>query len=87
MPSHKLLECRCPNCDKLIDSATNADNSTSKPIEGDITICFYCGGILMYDKDFNVEEVTTSFMENLKRDERETYDFLINLVIKIKSNL
>ncbi len=85
MKNHLLPNCKCPNCDKLIDSATNMDGTDISPQEDDISICFYCGAVLRYDKDLAVEEVSTSFIDDLKLNDRENYDNLIDILIKIKS--
>lgn len=85
MKNHVLPNCKCPNCNKLIDSATNMDGTEISPQVDDISVCFYCGEILKYDKDLAVEEVSREFLDALKLNERENYDNLIEIVIKIKS--
>lgn len=54
MATHITHECKCPSCEKLQDRASNFDDSESKPIEGDFSVCNGCGDILRFDKDLKL---------------------------------
>ena len=38
----------CPYCGANLDAATAADLGPSRPVAGDLTVCAYCAGFLVY---------------------------------------
>jgi hypothetical protein len=64
MPQHfigesiELPPSNCIGCGKLVDAATPVDIKTVTPAPGDITICFYCGHIMVYADDLSLRNPT-----------------------------
>ena len=46
---------RCPGCSKKLDAVTEIPKGNYKPRPGDISICFYCGQILVFDFDLKLQ--------------------------------
>lgn len=47
--SEKLI---CPSCGSKNDGATGfADSEGKTPVNGDLSVCYYCGAILQYSND------------------------------------
>lgn len=47
---HRLKQCHCPNCNKLIDAVTEVTGD-STPDPGDYTVCAYCLHVLVFNDD------------------------------------
>ena len=39
----------CPYCGATLDDATQMGAEQAQPSEGDITVCLYCTGVMLYD--------------------------------------
>jgi hypothetical protein len=50
MKAHRLRKMHCPQCKRLLDGATNAGDSTSRPKSGDISVCIGCATVLTFTK-------------------------------------
>lgn len=46
---HVMPDAVCPACGYVSDRAAPADDNPAPPEKGDITVCFGCGTILVYD--------------------------------------
>jgi hypothetical protein len=51
----------CLDCGKRIDAAT-AVSEDAVPNSGDISVCFYCGHIMIFAPDMTVRSLTDSEM-------------------------
>jgi len=60
---------RCLDCGELLDGAT-AVESDGSPQTGDVTICIYCGHIMVYDKKLNFREPNTEEARQIAGDPR-----------------
>lgn len=40
---------KCARCDNHFDTATAIDETGGKPVEGDVSLCLYCGYIAKFD--------------------------------------
>ena len=68
----------CPNCQHLLDAATNTENKANHiPQDGDISICLYCATLLRFNADFSLSRLDPGFVEELKREDYETYQKLL----------
>lgn len=48
---HKLSwQARCPECRSTLDGATGVDHD-ERPKPGDVSLCLYCGTILVFEED------------------------------------
>jgi ribosomal protein S27E len=45
----------CPSCGKTLDMATGA-TGRHRPKEGDFTVCFYCGHVLVFGEGLKLHE-------------------------------
>ena len=45
--THKHPEFPCPSCDRVLAESTSAD-PTRGPAAGDLSVCWYCGALLVY---------------------------------------
>ncbi len=41
----------CPNCGKVLDKATSANLDGHKPRPGDVSVCWKCKAILVFNND------------------------------------
>jgi hypothetical protein len=53
---HVVPNCICPTCQKPMDRASVADpkDSGHAPVEGDLTVCLFCGQILTFGPDLTL---------------------------------
>lgn len=49
MRTHRLANAKCPYCDSKIDGASDPLGD-AEPKPGDITICIYCAGLMVFDQ-------------------------------------
>lgn len=66
---------RCPVCQTKLDCCSHPSDDTVLPVQGDLTICLYCGEILMFDVDMNLksptpEEIVEADLLELSRAQR-----------------
>lgn len=78
------MDCECPSCGANTNQLTGI-NDVKKPREGDISICFLCGSINKFNKDFTLEEVDEEFMSDLKEKNPDIHKTIMDAVIAIKS--
>jgi len=52
----------CTNCKKLLDGATAATKPTALPEEGCISICIYCGHVMVFGKGLILRNPTEAEM-------------------------
>lgn len=55
---------RCTNCKKRVDAATGTE--TLMPKKDDISICVYCGHLMKYTADLQLEDIPKTEMEEIK---------------------
>lgn len=71
--SKKLPELRCLDCDELIDGATCVEVEGDRyPEAGDVTVCLYCGHLMMFDfeDDLMLRDPTDAELLTLAGDKR-----------------
>jgi acetyl-CoA carboxylase beta subunit len=59
----------CLNCGKLLDGATCIDND-SMPDPGDVTICIYCGHLMMFDAQMRLRDLSDEKVRQVAGDGR-----------------
>jgi hypothetical protein len=57
----------CPRCGEPLDAAINV-HDTSKPKEGDLSVCYYCGAFLQFDAFLQVQLLSPAEAANLLPD-------------------
>ncbi len=56
----------CPTCGKLLDACTSAEGDSS-PSPGDLSVCWYCGEILVFGKGMKQRKPTTAELIDMQR--------------------
>ena len=66
----------CPVCLELLDGASgfNTDNA---PKEGDISICIYCGEILIFNDDFSLSKANSYDILQFQHEAPDNYRALL----------
>jgi len=60
-PQQDLKAFSCPVCEKVLDacSVINEDGSKALPAKGDVSVCAYCGNLMIFDgKSLEPRELT-----------------------------
>ncbi len=57
MNVHEITPGICVNCGRLNDMATNV-TADELPTEGDATICFHCGHLMVFNADLSLRDLT-----------------------------
>lgn len=60
----------CLNCGSLLDAATQPDDPSLQPKPGELTMCTYCGAILVFDEEMRHRLPTPEENEQIERDPR-----------------
>lgn len=65
-PQHQ----RCPFCLSRLDGSTEVTGEDAQPKEGDLGVCYYCGGYVCYDKFDMIRALSNDELESLTEIER-----------------
>jgi hypothetical protein len=57
----------CPHCGKLNECHTSVSDPDAIPGPGDMSFCFTCGGIAVYDEDLQLTHLTLEQMEEVDK--------------------
>lgn len=60
MPANGNPNATCPNCGKSLDSFTHARPGVRHAAEGDLSICVYCGVVLIFRADLTLRLPTAA---------------------------
>lgn len=74
----------CPYCGEEMDCATGADDQTAIPEAGDLSVCFGCGGVLVFDPTLKPVIITDAEWGLLEQGLR---DHLIDISRTIRSRI
>ena len=71
-------EARCPCCNNLMDAHTvvSTDNKY-QPSPGDVSICFYCGAINLYDEELNIKIMTEEEQRKYSKSDPDQWQFVL----------
>ena len=61
---------KCTGCGELVNDATSVDKDGAAPGGGDVTICIFCGHVMIYNDDLSMREPTGDEMRELFNDPR-----------------
>lgn len=70
----------CVKCGKNLDAATPAEKENVFPKPGDVSLCVYCGEILVFNDRLLLHKPTAEQMEDFKANAEQ-----FNLIIKAQS--
>lgn len=69
IPTHRMFEDTCPHCDGPLNAAMNANGTTGRPKEGDLTVCYHCGTLCVFQADHTLRLPTDEDLEDFTPDE------------------
>lgn len=76
---------KCCGCGTLLDGFTGLEDEANGPSDEDLTVCFYCGSIGKYAEGLTkMKPLTVQELEQLKKEQVETYNQVIKISDKIK---
>ena len=64
---HRMPDVKCISCGKTLNAASAVD-ADGRPSPGDISVCVYCGKIMIYGKDMALRELTEIEKMEILRD-------------------
>ncbi len=62
----KAAESRCPSCNTVLDESSGISDAKA-PREGDVSICIYCGAILVFGPKLVLRPPTAAELDGLKQ--------------------
>lgn len=61
----------CPHCGKKLDSVSDIEDEESvTPMPGDVSLCFGCTGILVFDQLLRPRKPTKAELKEIRQDRR-----------------
>lgn len=75
----------CPGCNKTVNAATGTDG-VSVPSQGDLSICFNCGTLLVFNEDLTVRILELEELVLLDQTVRDELNQIQNAVRGVKNN-
>ncbi len=76
---------KCPYCNAKLEFATNLDDKATTPAPGDVGICFYCAGLLMYITQGGVRQLNDNEYKKLDKKTRAELDAQANAVRRLNT--
>lgn len=71
---------RCVRCRKLLDAATGLQDR--EPKEGDVSICAYCGQVMLFDKTKKLRAAQEAEFSEIKTELAEKQPEVLKLIEK-----
>jgi hypothetical protein len=69
--THRMKDHRCLRCDELLDAATAVPGSDdSRPVRGDVSICFRCNHIAVFTRGGKLREPRPDELRAITTDGR-----------------
>lgn len=62
----------CPTCGKLLDGLTNPTGGSLDAQPGDISVCAYCGEVLIFDESLKLKLSTEEDLKDLDQEVKQT---------------
>jgi hypothetical protein len=75
----------CPGCRVRINAATGTDG-VSVPTPGDISVCFNCGTLLVFNTDLTVRQLTLEELVGLDQETRDELEKIQKFLRKHKKD-
>jgi len=72
---HALDGLVCPECGKSMNKSAAADGGNTEPWTGDISLCYECGAICLYDRELQLVKPTEEELKSIRNDS-ETWFFI-----------
>ena len=78
----KVKGSNCPKCNKFLDAVT-AEDGVKSPIPGDLSICFYCGELLIFNNNIELEKIPQDLFDSFDDELKEELLFTQKQLRKI----
>jgi hypothetical protein len=65
----RVPKATCPNCKEQLNSASSLETEEG-PSPGDMTMCLYCGHLMIFAPDFSFRALTQDEMHEIAGDPR-----------------
>lgn len=65
---HRSPESHCPTCNHTFTVATSTTGDPNEPRTGDVSICFKCGEVLIYDYNLKLVRPNESEWKSIQAD-------------------
>ena len=75
----------CPYCKADNPMATKLDDKDAIPIPGDVGVCFYCAGLLVYAEQGKVKPMTDNDYKKLDKKTRAELDAQADAVRRLQT--
>jgi hypothetical protein len=72
----------CPHCGAFVDASASASGDADIPSPGDVSVCFYCAGVCVFNDDMKREKAD---LDALAKESPETVKDIVEaqaLVLK-----
>jgi len=70
MTETRIAESRCPNCGWHVSHTTNVDGEDIAPECGQLTLCYFCGAVMIFDAGLKPRWLTQDELENVLADRK-----------------
>ncbi len=60
----------CPHCGEILDAATAAEGKHEIPNPGDVSVCIYCAGLLVYADDMALTKLSDELFNSIPLEVR-----------------
>ena len=61
---------KCPDCGSKFNRSEHIRHNNAEPDPGDISICFCCGAVNLFDQDMNLEQCPDDELDRLDELDR-----------------
>lgn len=85
MSEHITKASRCPECQQILNRASNAGESTDQPQTGDVSICIKCGALLRFRDNMRVTKCNAEDMKELASADPEIIFHMLKAQALIKN--
>jgi hypothetical protein len=69
--STKMPDSHCTRCLKKLDAASSEEKE--RPAAGDLSICLYCGHLMLFDQEMKLRDLTPEEMRDVRRSDTWSY--------------
>lgn len=83
----RVKESPCPNCEKVLDEASDPTGLRPKPEPGDITICIYCAQVCEFDSELNLIKLRPEVEKSLNPEEKLAMDTYVAAIKLMKGSV
>lgn len=83
---HHMQQTTCPHCGAPLDAHVEGDGSYPlQPSEGDFSVCYYCGGVCVFDAELKLARASAQDLDSFHRDQPDDFYSMIKFSEKIKA--